>query len=67
MKPSKETPGVAVLLVRALEEAGVPPGVVNMVFGHPAHVSTQLLESPGIRLLALRKSGFTSGNSPSEA
>lgn len=49
MKPSKETPGVATYLVRALEEAGVPSGVVNLVFGHPANVSKQLLESPSIR------------------
>jgi acyl-CoA reductase-like NAD-dependent aldehyde dehydrogenase len=35
-KPSELTPLSAINFVRVLEEAGVPPGVVNMVTGGPA-------------------------------
>jgi len=33
LKPAPETPILAALYVRILEEAGVPPGVVNLVLG----------------------------------
>lgn len=49
IKPAEETPGVCVELVRAFADAGVPPGVVNLVFGVPAEVSEQLIASPIIR------------------
>ena len=34
IKPSEVTPLTSVLLVRLVEEAGVPPGVVNILLGH---------------------------------
>jgi succinate-semialdehyde dehydrogenase/glutarate-semialdehyde dehydrogenase len=49
LKPAEETPGTAVALVKICEEAGVPPGVVNLVFGVPAEVSAHLIASPVIR------------------
>lgn len=49
IKPSEETPAIALEIVRALQDAGLPEGVVNMVFGDPAAISTQLLQSPLIR------------------
>jgi succinate-semialdehyde dehydrogenase / glutarate-semialdehyde dehydrogenase len=49
VKPSEETPFTAVALVQAFEEAGVPPGVVNLVFGRAATVSQHLIASPIIR------------------
>jgi succinate-semialdehyde dehydrogenase/glutarate-semialdehyde dehydrogenase len=51
IKPSEETPGVALAIARALADAGVPPGVVNLVFGDPAQVADQLLAAPGIRMV----------------
>lgn len=45
IKPSEETPGTAVLIARALQDAGLPQGVLGLVFGNPAHVSQRLLES----------------------
>ena len=39
IKPSEETPGTAIAMVRALEDAGLPAGVVNVVFGVPPVVS----------------------------
>lgn len=49
IKPSEETPGAALALVRALDDAGLPKGVVNAVFGVPAEVSTHLMAAPEVR------------------
>jgi succinate-semialdehyde dehydrogenase/glutarate-semialdehyde dehydrogenase len=46
IKPSEETPGTAVAIGRALTDAGLPAGVLNIVFGVPAEVSEHLLASP---------------------
>lgn len=52
IKPSEETPGTAIAIARALTEAGVPDGAVNMVFGVPAEVSEHLCASPIPRKLS---------------
>jgi succinate-semialdehyde dehydrogenase/glutarate-semialdehyde dehydrogenase len=52
LKPAEETPGSAVEVVKALEQAGVPRGVVNLVFGVPDRISRHLLASPVIRKLS---------------
>ena len=49
LKASEEVPGTAVELVRAFHDAGVPAGVVNLVFGNPADISTHLIGSPIVR------------------
>jgi succinate-semialdehyde dehydrogenase / glutarate-semialdehyde dehydrogenase len=49
LKASEETPGSCVELVRCVIEAGVPPGVLNLVFGVPAKVSEHLIPSPIVR------------------
>ena len=36
IKASEETPAGCVDLVKCFEDAGVPPGVINIVFGVPA-------------------------------
>lgn len=46
LKAAEETPGTAVELVRALYDAGLPPGVLNLVFGDPAKISSHLIASP---------------------
>ena len=33
IKPSEETPGTTIAMMRALEDAGLPAGVMNVVFG----------------------------------
>ncbi|MDH4108989.1 MAG: NAD-dependent succinate-semialdehyde dehydrogenase [Gammaproteobacteria bacterium] len=52
LKPAEETPASALGIARALAEAGVPDGVVNIVFGVPAEVSSQLIASPVIRKIS---------------
>jgi succinate-semialdehyde dehydrogenase/glutarate-semialdehyde dehydrogenase len=45
IKASEETPAGCVELVKCFAEAGVPAGVINMVFGVPAEVSEHLIAS----------------------
>ena len=45
IKPSEETPATAIAIGQALMEAGLPAGVLNIVFGVPAEVSEHLLGS----------------------
>jgi succinate-semialdehyde dehydrogenase/glutarate-semialdehyde dehydrogenase len=52
VKPAEETPGSALAVARALVDAGVPAGVIAVVFGVPAEVSTHLLASPIIRAIS---------------
>lgn len=49
IKPAEECPGVCVGIVRAFAEAGVPRGVINLLFGVPAEISETLIDSPVIR------------------
>lgn len=51
LKASEETPAGAVQLVRAFHDAGLPPGVLNLVFGNPAMISDYLIPHPTIRLI----------------
>ena len=48
-KPAEETPGTAVAMSRLYDEAGAPKGLVQLVFGVPAEVSTKLIRSKVIR------------------
>jgi succinate-semialdehyde dehydrogenase/glutarate-semialdehyde dehydrogenase len=49
IKPAEETPGTALCIGQAFLDAGLPAGVLNVVFGHPARTSEQMLTSPVIR------------------
>lgn len=49
LKPSEETPGAAIELVEACQDAGIPPDVLNLVIGDPAMISRRLIAHPGIR------------------
>jgi succinate-semialdehyde dehydrogenase/glutarate-semialdehyde dehydrogenase len=51
LKAAEETPATACLLVKAFEDAGLPPGVLNLVFGNPSEISSTLIASPIIRLV----------------
>jgi succinate-semialdehyde dehydrogenase/glutarate-semialdehyde dehydrogenase len=49
LKPAEEAPGSALAIAQALVDAGVPAGVLQVVFGVPAEVSQHLISSPVIR------------------
>jgi succinate-semialdehyde dehydrogenase/glutarate-semialdehyde dehydrogenase len=48
-KGPEETPASPAALVAAFADAGVPAGVVNLVFGDPAAISAYLIPHPVIR------------------
>ncbi|WP_406445053.1 NAD-dependent succinate-semialdehyde dehydrogenase [Streptomyces sp. NBC_00631] len=52
IKASEETPATAAALVECYADAGLPAGVLNLVFGEPAEVSAHLIASPVTRLIA---------------
>jgi succinate-semialdehyde dehydrogenase/glutarate-semialdehyde dehydrogenase len=52
IKAAEETPAGALHIARALHDAGVPPGVFNLVFGVPAKISEYLIPQPQVRLVA---------------
>jgi len=56
LKPSELTPSTAILLMRALAEAGLPPGVANLVLGAGAEAGAPLAEHPDVDLVS-----FTGG------
>jgi succinate-semialdehyde dehydrogenase/glutarate-semialdehyde dehydrogenase len=51
-KASEFAPATARLIVELLVEAGLPAGVVNLVFGDPRTISEQLTSSPRIKVLS---------------
>lgn len=52
VKASEETPGSAMAIVQCCVDAGLPRGVVNLVFGVPAEISAYLIRSPIIRKIS---------------
>ncbi|MDR2213405.1 MAG: NAD-dependent succinate-semialdehyde dehydrogenase [Pseudomonadales bacterium] len=51
IKPAEDTPASALLMAKALQEAGLPDGVCNVVFGVPAEVCPYILRAKVIRKL----------------
>lgn len=49
LKAAEESPSTALCLARALVDAGLPKGVLGMVFGVPSEVSAHLIDSPVVR------------------
>ena len=49
LKGPEETPASCAELIRAFADAGVPAGVVNLVFGVPSEISSYLIAHPVIR------------------
>ncbi|ETK31490.1 betaine-aldehyde dehydrogenase [Microbispora sp. ATCC PTA-5024] len=56
LKPSELTPSTAILLMRLLEEAGLPPGAGNLVLGAGAEAGAPLAEHPDVDMVS-----FTGG------
>jgi succinate-semialdehyde dehydrogenase/glutarate-semialdehyde dehydrogenase len=52
LKASEETPGACVEMVRCFADAGLPAGVLNLVFGVPAEVSEHLLAKDAVRKIS---------------
>ncbi|MDG1412009.1 MAG: NAD-dependent succinate-semialdehyde dehydrogenase [Acidimicrobiales bacterium] len=52
LKAAEETPAGAIHIARAFHDAGLPAGVLNLVFGVPADISSYLIPNDIIRLVA---------------
>jgi succinate-semialdehyde dehydrogenase/glutarate-semialdehyde dehydrogenase len=52
IKGPEETPAACAQLVKAFADAGVPPGVINLVYGVPSEVSEYLIPHPVIRKIS---------------
>jgi succinate-semialdehyde dehydrogenase / glutarate-semialdehyde dehydrogenase len=52
LKCPEETPGSPIGLVRCFHDAGVPAGVLNLVYGVPAEISEYLIPHPVIRKIS---------------
>ena len=48
LKPATDTPMLGIKLYEIASEAGVPPGVLNLVTGPGATVGQEIIENPGI-------------------
>ena len=52
VKAPEETPASPAELIRAFADAGLPPGVANLVFGVPSEISEYLIPHPVIRKIS---------------
>jgi succinate-semialdehyde dehydrogenase/glutarate-semialdehyde dehydrogenase len=52
LKAAEETPAGAIHIARAFQDAGLPPGVLNLVFGIPSEISEYLIPQDTVRLVA---------------
>jgi aldehyde dehydrogenase (NAD+) len=52
LKPAEDTPHTACLFFEVLEEAGVPPGVVNLVHGSGETAGAALVAHPDVQLIS---------------
>ncbi len=52
LKPAEDTPETAVKLVEILTEAGVPPGVVNLIHGRGEEAGAALVRHPDVKLVS---------------
>lgn len=60
-KPAELTPATASLLAEIYEEAGLPPGVFNMVVGSGSVVGEAIVHSPAIRAVSFTGSNEVGG------
>ena len=53
VKPDVITPGSVMELVDICREAGIPPGVINLLSGDPAKISSELISSDIIKKISI--------------
>jgi len=58
-KPSPETPAISAAFVKVFEEAGLPPGVFNLIMAPGAEVAKALVSHPHVRVLSFTGSTTT--------
>ena len=53
VKPDTITPGSVMELINICKEAGVPPGVINLLSGDPASIASELISSDTIKKISI--------------
>ncbi len=61
-KPSELVPATAALLTEIYEEAGLPPGVFNMVVGNGPEVGEAMVRAPELRAISFTGSNQVGGD-----
>lgn len=61
-KPSEITPMTAFLLSQLCQEAGVPPGVINIVHGRGAHAGDAIVRHPKVATISFTGGSVTGAN-----
>ena len=56
-KPATLTPATAVRIVELFEEAGVPPGVLNLIIGSGSDAGDEIINHPAVKAVS-----FTGSN-----
>jgi aldehyde dehydrogenase (NAD+) len=56
-KPATLTPGTAVRIVQIFEEAGIPPGVLNLILGSGSDAGDEIIAHPAVKAVS-----FTGSN-----
>jgi acyl-CoA reductase-like NAD-dependent aldehyde dehydrogenase len=56
-KPATITPGTAVRIVQIFEEAGIPPGVLNLILGSGSDAGEEIINHPAVKAVS-----FTGSN-----
>ncbi|MBI5142595.1 MAG: aldehyde dehydrogenase family protein [Nitrospirae bacterium] len=59
LKSEENTPETAVHFARIMEEAGLPPGVLNLVHGFGAEAGDALVRHPGVDMISFTGSSAT--------
>src|SRR3546814_7240223 len=62
LKPSEVTPSAGLLLGEVALQAGLPPGILNVLTGNGAITGKALVEHPGVRMVS-----FTGGTASGRA
>jgi acyl-CoA reductase-like NAD-dependent aldehyde dehydrogenase len=52
LKPAEDTPHTSHKFMEILNEAGIPPGVVNLIHGRGEEVGAALVRHPGVQLVS---------------
>ena len=60
-KPASNTPATASILMEIFEEAGIPPGVVNLVVGPGSDVGQTIVEHPDVKIISFTGSNEVGG------
>src|SRR6185295_12114103 len=56
-KPATITPGTAIRITEIFEEAGIPPGVLNLIIGSGSEVGDEIINHPAVKAIS-----FTGSN-----